>query len=493
MARKPKHIAEFGDFQTPDGLANSVLSCLRSIGIKPAAIVEPSCGKGAFLVASAKAFPTAKLFGLEINPSHLAVAESRLGRKKSVYLKCGSFFAEDWSTTIGELPRPLLVVGNPPWVTNAELGQLGSGNLPTKSNFQKFKGLDAVTGKSNFDISEWMLIKNLEWIIEAKGVLAVLCKIAVARKVLNRAWQSGVPITEARIIRIDAKAHFNAAVDACLCIIRTDQKSTQQSCKIYETFDAKQPISTLGFADNTIVTDLEAYTKTSWLRGADPKHTWRSGLKHDCSKVMELTRVDASKWLNGFDEAVSIEPSHLYPLMKSSDIAGSRTRIFEKWVIVPQRAVGEPTHELQKVAPRTWNYLLRHAAALDARTSIIYKKKPRFAIFGVGPYTFAPWKVAISGLYKKLEFKLYGPTHGRPTIFDDTVYFLPFESEVQATEVLKALQGKAAQAFLSSMVFWDEKRPITVELLKRLDLTRLLVPPSNATTPVAVISHESRR
>ena len=36
---------------------------------------------------------------------------------------------------------------------------LASPNLPSKSNFQNRKGLDAVTGKANFDISEWMLIQ----------------------------------------------------------------------------------------------------------------------------------------------------------------------------------------------------------------------------------------------------------------------------------------------------------------------------------------------
>ena len=33
---------------------------------------------------------------------------------------------------------------------------------PTKENFQGFSGIAARTGKSNFDISEWMLIQLKE-------------------------------------------------------------------------------------------------------------------------------------------------------------------------------------------------------------------------------------------------------------------------------------------------------------------------------------------
>ena len=73
-----------------------------------------------------------------------------------------SFFEVDWPTTLGDLADPILVVGNPPWVTNSALGALGSVNLPDKSNFQNRTGLEAMTGKSNFDISEWMLIKLLD-------------------------------------------------------------------------------------------------------------------------------------------------------------------------------------------------------------------------------------------------------------------------------------------------------------------------------------------
>jgi hypothetical protein len=474
MAKKPKHIAEFGDFQTPDELALQVVRYAKRLSIKPKSIFEPSCGRGAFLVAAAEVFPDAEMFGLEINSAYLTSARERLQALKAKrVLKQGSFFAEDWAATVEAFPFPLLVIGNPPWVTNSELGALGSDNLPGKSNFNKFKGLDAVTGKSNFDISEWMLIKNIEWIVQSKGVLAVLCKTAVARKVLARAWGANVPITEARIVRVNAMAHFGAAVDACMCLIRADQQSATKICSVFSSFDADVADSTLGFVDDTLVADVNTYVRTRHLRGKDTAFTWRSGVKHDCSKVMEVERIQGG-WRNGYGERIALEDRYVFPLMKSSDIGRTQKRDREKWVVVPQRIVGQQTLEIELLAPKTWAYLNAHSAALDARASVIYRNKPRFSVFGVGPYTFAPWKVAISGLYKKFEFRIFGPVDGKPVVFDDTVYFLPFDSQKDAEIAILRLQQLDVIEFFTSMVFWDEKRPITVDLLKRLQLSRLL-------------------
>jgi hypothetical protein len=142
-------------------------------------------------------------------------------------------------------------------------------------------------------------------------------------------------------------------------------------------------------------------------------------------------------------------------------------------MLVTQRSIGEDTSTIEDTAPRTWDYLLRHAELLDRRASSIYRGRPRFSIFGVGDYTFTPWKVAISGFYKRLAFQLLGPIEGRPVVLDDTCYVLPCASEEQARTVCEMLNSEAAQRFLSAFVFWDSKRPITIALLQRLDLVKL--------------------
>jgi hypothetical protein len=142
-------------------------------------------------------------------------------------------------------------------------------------------------------------------------------------------------------------------------------------------------------------------------------------------------------------------------------------------MLVPQRFPGEDTAAIESRAPQTWAYLKRHAGPLEHRASAVYRNRPPFSIFGVGPYSFAPWKVAISALYKKLRFVAAGPVNGRPVVFDDTVYFLPCGSGEEAAFLESLLSSEPAQAFLGSMIHWDEKRPVTVELLRRLSIKKL--------------------
>ncbi len=79
----------------------------------------------------------------------------------------------------------------------------------------------------------------------------------------------------------------------------------------------------------------------------------------------------------------------------------------------------------------------------------------------------------MGGLYKKLEFRLIGEIANKPTIFDDTVYFLSFDSERVARKSFELLNSLAAINFYSAIVFWDEKRPIKSSILNGLNLALL--------------------
>lgn len=128
----------------------------------------------------------------------------------------------------------------------------------------------------------------------------------------------------------------------------------------------------------------------------------------------------------------------------------------------------------------TWAYLQSHGERLAARRSRIYRGRPAFSIFGVGAYTFASWKVAISGFYKRLEFACVGPHEGRPVVFDDTVTFLPCADEAEARSLCAMLNSAPARGFYGSMISWSDKRPITAALLRRLDLSALAQTPALA-------------
>ena len=98
-----------------------------------------------------------------------------------------------------------------------------------------------------------------------------------------------------------------------------------------------------------------------------------------------------------------------------------------------------------------------------------------FLFFCVGPYGFVPWKIAISGFYKRVEFHCISSFEGKPVVFDDTCYFLPCQSQNDAWALTELLYSNYAKLFFSSLVFWDAKWLITTHLLSRLDLGVLAV------------------
>jgi hypothetical protein len=142
-------------------------------------------------------------------------------------------------------------------------------------------------------------------------------------------------------------------------------------------------------------------------------------------------------------------------------------------MLVTQKAVGDETSVIRFVAPKTWAYLQRHGDFLDRRASSIYRNRPRFSAFGVGDYTFARWKVAISGFYKQLTFATIGPFAEKPVVLDDTSYFVSCQSDQEARYIADLLNSQPAREFFSAFVFWDAKRPITIDMLRRLDLSAL--------------------
>lgn len=464
---------EFGDFQTPSSLAQAIAGFLRDNGGVADVIVEPTCGRGSFIAAVMTAFPKVKdIYGFDINPEYVCeaadTARQRGGRKP--HLEHRNFFQIDWTEFFSTLTGTILVIGNPPWVTNSALGTLESENLPEKTNFQGHNGFAAKTGKANFDISEWMLIKLTEALHRRVGCIAMLCKTSTARKLLRHAWLNRLNIGRCSLHLIDAQKHFGASVSACLLIVHTGMPACAATACVYPDLSFNGRISTLGLAGKELVADVDEYRRLRDIDGTS-YYTWRSGVKHDAAGVMEF-KHENGHFTNGRNETCNLEMTYLFPLLKSSDIANGRLTP-DRYVLVTQRTPSDDTASVMRSAPKTWSYLLAHAAALDQRRSIIYAKRPRFSVFGIGDYTFAPWKVAISGLYKNCRFNVIGKHHGKPIVLDDTCYFIPCASEAEACFVCDLLNSDVCQRFLRSQVFLDAKRPITVDILNRIDLKKV--------------------
>ncbi len=461
---------DLGDFQTPPALVAAVLNVLGPIGTQWPRVLEPTCGRGHFLAGLwERQPPPREIRGIEIQEAHCEAA--RAAPDPRVEVIRASLFDLDLRRDLRWNERgPLLVVGNPPWVTNAALGVLESGNLPPKSNVKGLRGIDARTGSSNFDIAEAVWLKLLAELSDEASTIALLCKTSVARAVLQFARREALPVAEAAIHKIDATKWFQASVDACLLRVTLGPGARFEHVPVYPGLEATEPASAMGFVRDRLVMDLGSYEANACADGTCPL-TWRQGLKHDAAAVMELMIEGESGDLrNKRDETVDVESEFVFPLLKGTDLHrldGGRPR---RAVLVTQTRIGEDTWRLARAAPRLWDYLQAHAEDFDRRKSSIYRGQPPFALFGIGPYSFAPYKVAVSGLHKAPRFRAVGPVGGRPVMFDDTCYFVACESAGQAALVASLLNDPIALDLIRALSFPDSKRPITKAVLQRIDL-----------------------
>ena len=464
---------EFGDFQTPIELAEIITKKLINLKVEPDIIIEPTCGTGNFLLAASKNFKLAtKIVGIEINSAYLEKIKSNkiLDRDSRIIIQQQNFFDFLGLNCIDSFQGTILLLGNFPWVTNSRQGVIKGKNLPQKNNFQNHKGLDAVTGKSNFDISEWMLIKTVDWLQSYNGYLAMLCKTSVARKILSYIRQHQLNLSYFATYRIDTKKYFDANVESCLLFCDFRHNKKQYFCDVFSSINSFE-YQRIGYYHKTLVRDIDIFKKVSYLFSENNLIQWRSGIKHDCSKVMELTQKNHNL-VNGFGEIVDLEDTYLYPLLKGSDVANGKIEYTTKYVLITQRHIGESTEIIKEIAPKTWHYLSKYSQYLDNRKSKIYQNKPRFSIFGIGNYSFKKWKIAICGLYKQLRFQLISEIDNKSTLFDDTVYFISFENQKEAEEIYRLLNSKPIYNFYSSLIFWDEKRPIKANILNKLNIEK---------------------
>jgi hypothetical protein len=468
---------EYGDWQTSMELALSVCRLIKSQGISPKVIIEPTCGKGNFILAALQTFDDIEeIHGIEIYKpylQHLKIAilqyfiDNPSAQKVKINLYHHNIFDFDFSSitqSIGK--RETLILGNPPWVTNSKLGEIQSTNLPTKSNFKRFKGLDAITGKGNFDIAEFICERLINYFSGSHVHIALLIKNSVIKNIVCEQKHNRFPISQINQYNIDAKREFGASVAASLLQLSLGN-SIAQKCVVRD-FYTNRSLKEFGWINNCFVADIEAYKQFQYLDGVSPL-VWWSGMKHDCSNVMELTLQD-DKLLNGFNQTVDIEDEMIYPLVKSSDIKNDIITSVRKFVIVTQKTTSDDTKRLKTTCPKAYKYLIEHSEFLDKRSSSIYKNRPRFCLFGIGCYSFKKYKVVVSGLYKKPYFSLLGEINGKPVMVDDTCYLLGFDNYKYALLTQRILNSPSVQSFIHSLLFIEAKRAINKDLLMRINL-----------------------
>ncbi|MDV3751880.1 hypothetical protein [Elizabethkingia anophelis] len=472
---------EYGDFQTNIELANKVAQYLETRINSPEIIIEPTCGKGNFIIASLQKFKKInKIFGVEIYKPYVwetkfkiidLYLNNSIEIKPEISIIHSSVFDFDFKAIAREnITKEILIIGNPPWVTNSKLGSMNSFNLPKKTNFKNHSGLDAITGKGNFDIAEYITLMMIDTFQHQKGNIALLVKNTVIKNIVYDQFIKKYKICDIEKHCIDSKKEFNVSVEASLFYCKLGS-TTASYCKEFDFYNNLDSKHSFGWLINKFVSNLDIYSNTEYIDGICP-FEWRQGIKHDCSSIMELDMVN-NHFYNKLKEEIELEAELIYGILKSSDLKNTIINNTRKYTIITQKKVGQSTDYIKYDFPKTYKYLNGHQDIFNSRKSSIYKNKPPFSIFGIGDYSFKPYKVAISGLYKTFHFTLVLPQNGKPIMLDDTCYLLGFDKLEYAIYSLLLLNSEATSKFLKSITFTDAKRTFTKDVLMRIDILEL--------------------
>ncbi|HUY01386.1 MAG TPA: N-6 DNA methylase [Candidatus Deferrimicrobium sp.] len=474
---------DMGDFQTPNHLTDKICEYLSNMQFNPEVIIEPTCGTGNFVISGLKYFSTLTyVYCIEIQKKYkwvflinllLLALEQKI--HTNIEFHCDNIFTHQFSAEfqqfLDENSGQLLVLGNPPWITNTELSLLNSTNVPFKSNIKGDRGIEALTGKGNFDIAEFIILQMIQQFSNRKGKVAMLCKTSVTKNLVRDFKRLNLKASNFKLLLIDSQKVFNINAEAGFFVADLGI-SIDHSCIVSPLDNPDYPAKKFGWINDRFVSNIELYEKYNYIDGKSP-FIWRHGIKHDALKVMVLTIKDKIM-LNGLNEIVDIETDLLYPYIKSSDLKKRVIKNINRQVIITQTSLNQDTEFIASAYPRLWDYLMNHSDYLDKRKSAIYKNRTRFSIFGIGEYVFAPYKIAISGFYKEPHFSIIFPINTKPAIPDDTCYYLFFNTFENAFFTWVLLNMDPIKDFLSSIVFLNSKRPYTKEILMRIDLSKLI-------------------
>ncbi len=473
-----------GDFQTPKSLTDKICSFLYNNGCSPTILLEPSCGIGNFVLSALKYFPDLKyIYSIEIQEKYVSQFKINIANfleKNDNKIKINIFhdnffkhkFRQKFLEILSNGNEKLLILGNPPWITNSELSVMNSSNLPKKRNIKKFEGINALTGASNFDIAEYFIYALIKRFSFREGKIAILCKTIVPRNIIKDKGKLGIKISNMRIYTIDSLKEFSISADACLFIADFGKK-TENICQIYSFYNPKNRIKSIGWIGTNFVSDIEKYKELECLEG-NSTFVWRQGVKHDAKKIFILKKIDGYFYVNGYNEKFELENDLLYPFLKGSELRNYVAKPNNTYIIITQKELGQDTSYIKKEFPKIWNYLELYKDRLRKRKSKIYDNKPPFSIFGIGNYSFKPYKIGIAGFYKEPIFSLILPVDGKPVMLDDTCYQISFDNLKDAFFTWIIYNSKQVKEFLLSITFTDSKRPFTKRNLMRVNISSLL-------------------
>ncbi len=175
---------------------------------------------------------------------------------------------------------------------------------------------------------------------------------------------------------------------------------------------------------------------------------------------------------------VAIEPDLIYPLIRGRDVKRWYVDYKNRYIIVPHDPkTGKPLPEgdLKIKLPLAYGYLNMYRKELENRSvhKLWGKGNPFYAIYDIGSYTFAPYKVvwrriagAITGKATEFACAVVEPANARAVVPDDGTIMIPFDGAEEAYYVAGILNSSIIKAIIASYTYELRQETHIIENVK---------------------------
>lgn len=438
-----------------------------------------------------------------------------------------------------------LLIGNFPWVSWEYLSPAERQRaLPLWRRYGLFPHRKIEKSFANEDISALMLCLCLDRLVIPGGAAAVVLRQALFKSQRNgasfRRFQAGdTPFCVVRLDDFSALQPFrDVAVAAAAAYLETGRPqrydvpcflwggqvnrlmhrpgatAAEVSAAAERTQALARPSEAADPCSGWIIVRAEEADSLRGLLGSNPYRA-RSGVFTGgangvyCLRILGrspggvlVRNLSGQGKRQAAEVTAEIEPDHLYPLVRGSDLHQWSVRP-SSYLLCPHtaqtRQMPVDGETLRARSPLTWAYLCRFREVLDQRRGFagwekFIQQRQFHAILRVGAYTFSPYKVAWRYISKRFFCAVLSPWddpylgHTIP-LPNEKLMYLPVECEEEAyylcgvlsfTAVRRCVEGYMNPTSISAHVVeklaippFDPASPLHVEIARQCRLGHL--------------------
>ncbi|GAB6877983.1 hypothetical protein JCM17823_02570 [Halorubrum gandharaense] len=410
------------------------------------------------------------------------------------------------------------LVGNPPWITWSDLPDSvrdawRSGPVD-RLGLSVREGAESLLGHANDDVSVPFLWTCIDRHLARGGTVSVVCKRGLMKGPAGRLFREGSVghrrLAPARVHDFTHLAPFGDGVnaDAAVYTLRADREPTFPVPAVAwsrppgdgveptdtpqrATFDSVATMRRRLARQETGLTPVDPEDPAgSWVRtDADRRALGecevpiRHGVKDDAAAVFGMDDADLDR----------VEPDRVFPYLKSKHVV--KFGLFgHEHRLVPMDAAHEDNEAaLRDACPETYAYLQDHRDRLAARSSSWLEKGPFYNVFGLGEYTWAPYKVVWCRLGFKPHFVVVSTVDDdllgeKLVVPGDHCMFVPTDDEREAHFLCGLLNSESYRRAIEA-VTGGGKSGLSKSVVSELALPEY--PDTEAAERVADLSREA--